>query len=131
MSGSHKRPDRRNGRIRYVRLWVRDLTADTCRLSPAALGAYVRIFLACIAGQDAHINDEDARKAVSPGTTRRAWVALRAELVAANVLELVDGRLYDPRVEPCLTEFRAASTRNTGNVQRRWAVVGGLRDAQS
>lgn len=125
-----RRPDRRNGRIKYVRIWVRDLLADTYRLSPAALGAYVRIFLACIDAQDGHISDDDARKAVSPGTTRRAWSKLRAELLAANVLELVDGRLYDPRVDPCLADFRAASKRNRGNVAQRWTVVHGLKDAK-
>ena len=110
---------------------MRDLLADTYRLSPAALGAYCRIFLACIDHQDAYIGDDEARKAVSPGTTRRAWVALRGELLAANVLELVDGRLYDPRVEPCLADFRAKSTRNRSNVGKRWRVIGGgLKDAE-
>lgn len=127
---SSRRPDPRNGKIRYVRLWVRDLQADTYRLSPAAMGAYTRIFLACISGQSAHITDDDARKAVSPGTTRRAWSNLRAELLAANVIELVDGRLYDPRVDPCLADFRAASERNRGNVAQRWTVVQGLKDAK-
>lgn len=130
MTSDLKRLDRRNGRIKYVRIWVRDLLADTYRLSPAALGAYIRIFLACIDAQDAYITDDDARKAVSPGTTRRAWVAFRGELLAANVFELVDGRLYDPRVGPCLADFRAASRRNTRNVQRRWGVVNGLKDAE-
>lgn len=128
MSG--RRPDPRNGKVRYVRLWVRDLQADTYRLSAAALGAYVRVFLACISDQSAHISDDDARKAVGPGTTRRAWSKLRAELLAANVLELVDGRLYDPRVDPCLADFRAASKRNRGNVAQRWTVVHGLKDAK-
>ncbi|MBI5618791.1 MAG: DUF1376 domain-containing protein [Gammaproteobacteria bacterium] len=123
------RRDPRNGQIKYTRLWISDLLADTYRLTPAALGVYMRLYCASISAQ-APLRDDPRVILPIAGASRGTWNKLRVELLAAGVLEVVGGLLHDRRAEKAIKEFQAASRRNRGNVARRYAACDGLRDVE-
>lgn len=130
LNSTPPRPDRRNGQIRYARIWISDLISDSYRLSPTAMGAYVRIYCAIVTAQAPIIDDAKTVGAIT-GTTRRAWRGIRDELLAVGVLDLIDGHLHDPRAQRAIDEFQAASRRNRNNVEHRYRVVADLEDSAS
>jgi uncharacterized protein YdaU (DUF1376 family) len=124
------RRDPRNGQIRFTRIWISDLLAETYRLSPAAMGAYMRIYAAIVTSQEPLRDDTKSLVRIT-GITRRAWRTIRDELLDTGVLHLVDGHLHDPRAQRAIDEFRERSRRNRGNVAHRYRVIQSLEDAAS
>jgi len=125
-----RRPDPRNGQIKYIKLWVRDLLADTSHLSPIALASYVRLFMHTVLAQ-APLPDKPGALSRVTGLTVGKWKTARAELLDAGVIESIDGCLHDRRAQKAIDEFREASGRNRSNVGKRYQVIDGLKDAQA
>ncbi len=115
-------PDRRNGRIRYVRWWLVEQAGRTASLSCATVGAYVRLFAEYLRTQ-APLPDDPVRLARIAKVSSREWSDIREEL--AEIYDLVDGHLVDDYAEKCIAEFRTASARNRRNVMARYRVVDG------
>lgn len=126
---SKPRRDTRNGKIKYVRLWVSDLLADTYRLTPAALGAYMRLFAATVLSK-APLRDDVASIVTIARVSKHAWKSIRAELLDAGVIEIIDGNIHDPRALRAIDEFQNRSRVGAENVAERWNVVV-LKDAES
>lgn len=127
-SQNQLRRDPRNGRIRYINLWLIEFRGRTATLSPAAVGAYLRLLTEYALRQEPLADDAKALCRIS-GIARRDWAAIRDELL--DVFELVDGVLVDDYVEKRIEEFRAASKRGRSNIAKRYGVIDGLKDAQS
>lgn len=122
-SGTSRPRDPRNGRIKYVRLWITEMAGRTASLSPAANGAYWRIFQHHIATQTPLPDDRKLICRIT-GVAPAEWPNLREELLV--ILDLVDGCFRDEYAEKCIAEFRAASTRNRRNVSARYQVKDGV-----
>lgn len=107
----------RAGQIRYVRWWLTEQAGRTTNLSPAALGAYLRLFTEYLRRQEP-LPDDPRILAKIARVPRRAWPDIREEL--ADVFEVIDGRITDEYADRCIAEFRATSERNRRNVSSRY-----------
>ena len=123
---NQRRRDPRNGKIRFVKLWVNEMCGRTATLTPAAHGAYERLLYEYLKRQAPLPDDERLLRRIT-GVSRRDWPDIRDEL--CDIFDLVDGYLVDEYAEKAIAEFRAKSTRNRGNVEQRFNVIsGGLED---
>lgn len=124
-SDQQPRPDKRNGKIRYAKLWITEMRGRFSSLSPAARGAYISTLLEYLTQQHPLPDDEKVLRRIC-GVDHCDWAEVRAELL--TVFDLVDGDLHDEYADRCIAEFRTASNRNKGNAKTRYAVIDGLRD---
>ena len=127
-SSERTRRDPRNGQIRYVRLFIPDLLGDTYRLTNSELGAYMRLYGAACQAQECLIDDPKFIANIVL-TSPQKWIKIREALLAAGVIEIIDGLLYDRRARKAIDEFQLASKRNRANVANRYGVLDGLKDA--
>jgi uncharacterized protein YdaU (DUF1376 family) len=119
--------DSRNGRIWFVKLVINDLVIDTMSLSPDAFGAYMRLFIAAVHGR-APIPDSPRICTEIVRCSKSQWRRIRADLIAARLIEIAEGHILDSRADRTIAEFHRKSAANRENVMRRWSD-GGIEDA--
>lgn len=120
--------DPRNGRIKYVRLWINEMRGRMSSLSVEARGAYVSLLLEYW-NRQAPLPDDSKLLCRITSVSKRDWPGIRDELL--EVFNLVDGHLVDEYADRCISEFLVASARGKANVRRRYDVVDGLKDVAS
>ena len=131
-SNQPPRRDPRNGRVRYVKLWITEMRGRIATLSPLARGAYFTLLLEALHQQKTLTfltkKDEKFLRLIT-GISPQKWSSVFSELL--GVCDLADGKFVDEYAERCLREFQEASNRNSANIGRRYAVIVGLKDSQS
>lgn len=108
--------DRRNGHIVWVRLFLKTFRGHTGMLTPAGLGAYMRLLLAYLE-QQGPLKDDDRRLARIVGVNVTEWKKLRPEIV--DVMEVRDGFLHDEIGDERIAHFQEISGTNKANAESR------------
>ena len=119
------RRDPRRGQIRWIRIWLRDHSAVTARLSLAAHGAYVRLVHVMVERQ-APVPD-DARIPRLIGCTRAEWRRVREELLDMGDLCLDADGWHSAAADESIAYFRERAATNRTNRARRFSVIGGVK----
>lgn len=122
------RRDLRNGRPKYIQLWLIETRGRLALLSAAARGAYLSLLIEYCLTQ-APLTDNAKVLCRISGIAKRDWPSIREELL--EVFDLVDGSLVDDYADRRIAEFKAASTKGKANARKRVYVVTGLRDVAS
>lgn len=91
-SQNQPRRDPRNGRIRYVTLWINEMRGHVASLSPAARGAYLSLLLEYLTQQGPLEHDNKLLIRIC-GVPKRDWPGIFIELL--GVFDLVNGELVD------------------------------------
>lgn len=116
------RRDSRLGRPKWFRLFINEFLGRTMMLSPAALGAYVR--LVCrIVHQQGPIPDRDRDLARAASMRLDEWHEVKPEL--AEVMTVTADGWTDDLAEDRIAYFRERSEVNSRNAARRYHVVAG------
>ena len=89
MSG---RNDSRNGRIIWVQIFIQSFRGRISVLSPAGVGAYIRLFLAYL-DEQGPLPDDDRKLARIVGVTLKEWKQVRPEI--EDVMVVRDGFFHD------------------------------------
>ena len=116
MSG---RSDNRNGRIVWVQLFIQSFRGRLSVLSPAGVGAYMRLFLAYL-DQQGPLADEDRKLARIVGVTMKEWKQLRPEV--EDVMEVRDEHFHDDIADERIAKFKDRSGTNKQTAEARHAA---------
>lgn len=117
-----RRRDPRRGRMTWITWWRTEQLGRTRAMSPAALGAYVRLLSEYVERQGP-LPENDKLLSRIAGVSKRDWPGIRTEL--DDVYDVVDGHLVDAYAEREIARFRIRSARGTDNRTRRFAVMDG------
>lgn len=111
-----RRPDARNGRIAWVRLFLKEFRGHTGVLTPAGVGAYMRLLIAYLEQQEP-LEDDDRRLARIVGVSLTEWKKLRPEI--EDVMDVRDGHFHDQLADERIRHFKDVSATNRANVASR------------
>lgn len=115
-----RKPDSRNGRIVWVQLFVDSFRGRISMLSPAAAGAYIRLFLAYVSNKGP-LPDDNKRLAKLAGMNAKEWNAARDEI--ADVMQVRDGFFHDDLADERIATFQNRSSRNRASAEARHSGI--------